>query len=104
VAYGTWEGNLWLARMKDSAPVRIDNGKVTAGSEEFTGANLRLIVSFAHPDNPDSAVLAYTAERASDVPGINGVIHGGTGYVVADGLNILKAGRYRLTPAGWRLE
>ncbi len=45
--------------------------------------------------------MIYTAQRAEDIPGINGVIHGPTDYVVARGREILKAGDYVNKSGKW---
>lgn len=95
VAYGTIDGNQWLARYRDAIPV------TTAGYE---ANNLRLIASFPNPANPDLGVVAYTAAQPSDVVGINSVFHGPTAYVIADGTTILKAGDYSFENGLWTPE
>lgn len=105
VAYGTLQGNLWLARIRDQMLVKIDGDKVVAGQKQYAGDHLRLILSMPNPANPDtSGVAVYTAPDARDIAGINSVPHGGTSYTVANGTTVVGAANYKLIDGAWVLE
>ena len=46
-------------------------------------------------------MVIYTAQRARDVIGINGVFHGPTDYVVARGSTVLQSGTYTAKTGRW---
>jgi hypothetical protein len=81
--YGTPQGNLWLARYIAALPVIIEPNGITA-DRLYKGSNLRFISTWPHPQNPKMGVVIYTAQRADDVVGINGVMHGPTVVRSAD--------------------
>lgn len=93
VAYGTMNGNLWLAAHADRLPMRIEADRIVADSA-YRGTDLRLIAAWPNPYNPARGMLIYTAQRAADVVGINGVFHGPTDYVIARGQERLREGYY----------
>lgn len=93
VVYGTLRGNLWLAEHADRLPLRIEADRIVADSV-YPGNDLRLITAWPSPYNPARGMLIYTAQRAADVVGINGVFHGPTDYVIARGQESLREGYY----------
>jgi hypothetical protein len=93
VVYGTLKGNLWLAEHADLLPLRIEADRIVADSV-YSGNDLRLITAWPNPYNPARGMLIYTAQRAADVVGINGVFHGPTDYIIARGQERLRAGYY----------
>jgi len=100
VAYGTLSGNLWLAAHADALPIRVLPDRVVADST-YAGEHLRVITAVPSPYDRAHAVLVYTAQAAADVPGINGVIHGQTDYVIASGTERLAEGFYRKEAEHW---
>ncbi len=104
IAYGTLEGNLWLARIRDRMLVKIEGNKVIAGQKQYAGDHLRLILSMPNPDNPNSGIAVYTAPDARDIAGINSVPHGGTSYTVASGTTVVAAANYKLSGGAWALD
>lgn len=92
-AYGTLQGNLWLARYKPQLPIVIEPNRITT-DRVHEGSDLRLITAWPHPCNPKIGMIVYTAQRAQDVVAINSVLHGNTDYVVAQGQTVLQAGNY----------
>lgn len=100
VAYGTLQGNRWLARLADDLAFRIEHDRIVADTV-YPGHDLRLITAWPNPANPARGVLIYTAQRAEDVPGINSVFHGPTDYVIARGTNALRDGNYIKSGAAW---
>ena len=91
VVYGTPQGNLWLAKLMEALPVRIEPEKIES-DRTYTGTQLRLITVWPNPGNPQKGVLIYTAQRADDVPGMNGVFHGPTDWVIALGAPVVMVG------------
>jgi hypothetical protein len=103
VAYGTIKGNLWLAKLIDKLPVKIEPDRVEADAV-FSGDHLRFITAWPNPQNPKRGVLIYTAQQAEDILGINNVFHGPTDYVVAIGTEVLKAANYLKRNGRWSLN
>lgn len=98
--YGTPRGNLWLAKYIAALPVVIEPNGITA-DRLYTGSNLRFISVWPHPQNPRKGMVIYTAQRAEDIVGINGVYHGPTDYVVAQGQTIVRAADYVTKEGRW---
>ena len=103
IIYGTFRGNLWLAQHLNEFPLRIEPDKIVTDSVYY-GTELRFITAWTNPQNPQKGVVIYTAQRAEDIIGINGVFHGGTDYVIAKGTEILKQGNYKKEKEGWRFR
>jgi len=93
VVYGTMKGNLWLAEHADGLPIRVEADRIVADSV-YPGTDLRLITAWPNPYNAARGMLIYTAQRAAEVVGINGVFHGPTDYVIARGQERLREGYY----------
>ena len=93
LVYGTMSGNAWLTRYATELPAQIAPRQIVADST-YSGTGLRFITAWPNPQNRWKGVLIYTAQRAEDIPGINGVIHGLTDYVVARDKEVLKAADY----------
>ena len=100
--YGTPTGNRWLAKHWDKLPISIEPDKIVA-QEIHEGANLRCITAWPNPQNPAMGVAIYTAQRAEDMVGINGVFHGPTDYVVARGTDRLEEDFYEKRDGEWSL-
>ncbi len=81
-------------------PVRIEPDRIVADSVH-SGTNLRLVMAWPNPQNQSKGVAIYTAQQAGDIIGINGVFHGPTDFVVANDLDVLKAGYYMKKSAAW---
>lgn len=100
IIYGTFRGNLWLVQHQNEFPLRIEQDKIVTDSVYY-GTELRFITAWPNPQNPKKGVVIYTAQKAEDVIGINGVFHGVTDYVIARGSEVLKQGNYRKEKRGW---
>ncbi|HSG82227.1 MAG TPA: DUF4932 domain-containing protein [Gemmatimonadota bacterium] len=101
VAYGTPQGNRWLARHAQQLPFRIEAHRIVA-DRPYEGDDLRLISAWPNPYNPARGLLVYTAQRPQDIAGINGVFHGPTDWLVVRGSESLGEGFYEKTDGGWR--
>lgn len=99
-AYGTPEGNTWLAEHFASLPFHIDPNQIIAG-EVIEGSDLRLIAVWDNPDDPNKGLVVYTAQQTKDVVGIHSVFHGPTQFVIAREQQILRQGYYIPTDDGW---
>ena len=93
IVYGTPE-HAWLAKLRDKLPFRYDDGGVSLEGRRFEGKRLRVICAIRNPEDPQRRAVLYTAARVEDVADINGVFHGPTEWVVADGTRILAAGSF----------
>jgi hypothetical protein len=102
VAYGTPEGNLWTARVLATMPVKFIDDRIETDIT-LPGGDLRLISAWPNPQNPEKAVVIYTAQRARDVVGINSVFHGPTDFVVARGSEVLQSADYLKKDDTWSL-
>ncbi|MCJ7459755.1 MAG: DUF4932 domain-containing protein [candidate division Zixibacteria bacterium] len=100
IIYGTARGNLWLAQHLNEFPLRIEPDKIVTDSVYY-GTDLRFITAWPNPQNPQKGMVIYTAQKAEDIVGINGVFHGGTDYVIAKGTEILKQGNYKKDKGLW---
>lgn len=100
IAYGTPDGNLWLAKHMQVCPVRIEANKIVADSE-YTGEHLRFLTAWPNPYNPKLGLVIYTASHAKDIIGINSIFHGPTDYLVASGNETLQAADYEKDESGW---
>lgn len=98
--YGTPQGNLWLAKHMSPVPVVIEPNRITT-DRVHEGSDLRFITAWPHPSNPELGMVVYTAQRAQDVVGINGLFHGPTDFVVARGTTLLQSGNYFGKAAVW---
>lgn len=103
IIYGTFKGNLWLAQHLNEFPLRIEPDKIVTDSVYY-GTELRFISAWPNPQNPQKGMVIYTAQKAEDIIGINGVFHGGTDYVIARGTEILKQGDYVKAKEEWRFR
>lgn len=105
LVYGTVDGHPWLARMRHRLPVAYGEGAVEIEGEHH-GDRLRVICTIRNPADPERRAILYTAANARDLLDINGVFHGPTEYVVADGTKVLANGNYMarapLQPAAMR--
>ncbi len=102
VAYGTTEGNLFIARYVSEIPIQVGPDKIVA-DRAYEGTNLRLISAWPNPKNPERGMVFYTAQRPEDVPGINNVFHGPTDYVIARGTQRLTSANYDKKGGAWSL-
>jgi hypothetical protein len=100
IIYGTFRGNLWLAQHLNEFPLRIEPDKIVMDSVYY-GTDLRFITDWPNPQNPQKGMVIYTAQRAEDIVGINGVFHGSTDFVIAKGTEILREGNYVKAKEGW---
>lgn len=99
IVYGTMTGNHWLARRVHDFSFRIYPDSIVADTT-FIGTDLRLITTWRNPDNPDRVMLIYTAQRAEEINGAHGVLHGETEYVVARNRQVIRAADYPYRRAG----
>ncbi len=93
IVFGTPE-HAWLVRLRERLPFRYEDGSVVLEGRRFTGTHLRVICAIRHPDDAQRRALLYTAAHAEDIAGINGVFHGPTEWVIADGARTLAAGSF----------
>lgn len=83
VLYGTPESNPLLKDLFSRHGLSVAHDGVSVGDKRIEGANLVLIASRAHPNDPYRGVVAYAASRDADLVGVNGVFHGPTDWLVA---------------------
>ncbi len=100
VIYGTPKGNLWLSQILTKLPVRIESDRIVAETV-YQGDHLRFITAWPNPQNPKRGMVIYTAQKAEDIIGINSLFHGPTDYVVAKGMQSLKAANYKKQNGQW---
>ncbi|MBI1853964.1 MAG: hypothetical protein HYR85_26805 [Planctomycetes bacterium] len=93
IVYGTPK-HAWLARHAAKLPFRFGEGTLEIDGRRFAGEHLRVICAMKSPSDPSRRALVYAAAKADDVVGINGVFHGPTEWVVADGTKSLGAGSF----------
>jgi hypothetical protein len=103
VAYGTPDGNLFIAEHLAGMPVKIESDKIVA-DKIYKGTNLRFISAWPNPWNPDKGMVFYTAQQPEDIPNINSVFHGPTDYVIARGTQVLKSENYNKKNGTWSLN
>jgi hypothetical protein len=70
----------------------------------YEGSDLRFISAWPHPQNPNLGMVIYTAQQAKDVVGINGVYHGPTDYLVAQGQTVVHSANYAKKKDLWTFE
>jgi hypothetical protein len=100
MVYGTINGNLWLQAHIEELPFRLEADKIIA-DKVFKGENLRFISAWPHFHDKSKGMAIYTAQRAEDIWGINGINHGSTDYIIIDGENVLGSGNYKKKEAQW---
>lgn len=66
IVFGTMEGNLWLTKHQDIFPFAITSENITADAT-YSGSNLRLHTSWHNPQNPERAIVVFTAQQADDI-------------------------------------
>ncbi|HLQ36399.1 MAG TPA: S41 family peptidase [Planctomycetota bacterium] len=93
IVYGT-PANAWLAAHADRLPFRFHDGVIEIEGREFRGEHLRVICAIRNPQDLEHHAVIYAAEKAADVVGINGVFHGPTEWLVADGNSTLASGSF----------
>ena len=103
VAYGTTNGNLFIAKHITAMPIRVECNQIVA-DKIYKGTNLRFISAWPNPFNPGKGMVFYTAQRPEDVLNINSVFHGPTDYVIARGAKNLKSGDYNKKTGTWSLS
>jgi hypothetical protein len=103
VAYGTTNGNLFIAKHITAMPIQIESDKIVA-DKVYKGTNLRFISAWPNPSNAGKGMVFYTAQRPEDVLNINNVFHGPTDYVIAKATQSLKSGNYNKKNGTWSLS
>ncbi|MEZ7891225.1 MAG: DUF4932 domain-containing protein [Candidatus Wallbacteria bacterium] len=103
IVFGTPSGNLWLAKNFEKIPVKFSENSIEL-DKSYKGNNLRFITAWPNPQNPKRGVIIYTALKAGDIENINGVMHGPTDYVVADGDKVLVNGNYEKQGTAWSVK
>lgn len=101
IIYGTLDGNLYLSKLKEDLPFKIDSNSITADSV-YEGTDLRYITTWRNPQNPAKGMVIYTAQKTEDVYGINMVFHGPTDYVIANGKDVLCDEYYNKAAFPWK--
>ncbi len=101
VAYGTLEGNSYLAMLKEEFPFKIDSASITTDSV-YQGTHLRFISCWRNPENPQNGMVIYTAQKAEDIIQINSVFHGPTDYLIARNRETLADEFYDKTEFPWK--
>ena len=101
LAYGTLQGNSWLSKYSDNFPFAVMTNEIIA-DKRYPGNDLKFISALPNPENPDNALVVYTAQRAEDILNINNVFHGPTDYILfRDEEDIITEGNYQKTEQGW---
>ena len=95
--YGTPAGNPVLAKLLKRLGWRVGPKAIKVGKRIFKGKDLVLVACHPHPDDSALPVLIYTAARSELLPGINGLFHGPTDWIVA---RRTKAGRFEEVAKG----
>ncbi|HUJ56902.1 MAG TPA: DUF4932 domain-containing protein [Kofleriaceae bacterium] len=109
VAYGSPATDPVIADLVRRAGWMIDDAGIALGGKHFTGPHLALIACWPRDDDPRFGIAVYAAAHDADLVGINGLRHGGTGWMVArrnaDGsFEKVAAGNFpRDTGGGWEL-
>ena len=91
LVFGTMEGNLWLAEHQDIFPFTITAESVTADAT-YNGTNLRLHTSWRNPQNPERAIVIFTAQQADDISWSRW--EDTADYVIFDGDTVLRQSNY----------
>ena len=91
----------WLAELAERLPFGFTSAglELAATAAPFEGERLRLICALANPANPERRMALYTAREVDDLIEVNAVFHGPTEWVVANGREVLDAGRWPPGPA-----
>lgn len=100
MVYGTLNGNLWLQAHIEELPFRIEADKIIT-DKIIKGEDLRLISAWPHFHDKSKGMAIYTAQRAEDIWGINGINHGSTDYIIIKGKKVLGSGNYKKKEAQW---
>lgn len=83
VIYGTPAGNPILKKLIKRLGWRVGPKAIRVGKRTFKGRDLVLVACHPHPDDAQRPVLIYAAARQDLLPGINGLFHGPTDWIVA---------------------
>ena len=100
IVFGSINGNLWLKKHIRDLPVEFGPNSITA-DKQYKGEHLRFISSWKNPFNQEKNMIIYAALNPKDVLHINGVFHGPSNYIIADGKNILKSSFYSKKGNSW---
>jgi len=84
----------WFESHRKQLPFTFGDGVVAIDGREFRGRRLRVITAMRNPDDAAQRVVLYAATATRDLVGINGVFHGPTEWLVADGDTVLASGSY----------
>ncbi len=103
MVYGTLNGNLWLKAHIEEFPFTIDADKVQA-DKTYKGKNLRFISAWPNFQNKSKGMVIYTAQKAEDIWGINGVNHGSTDFIIIKGDKEMSSGDYKTKVEKWGFE
>ncbi|HEY1547467.1 MAG TPA: DUF4932 domain-containing protein, partial [Kofleriaceae bacterium] len=106
--YGSASTNPLVAELIKHAGWTITDGEIALGHKRFTGPNLVLIACWPRPGDPKHGVVVYTAAHDADVVGINGLMAGGTDWVVGrkvgDKFQVVDHGNFHVAADGsWKL-
>jgi hypothetical protein len=106
--YGSPATNPLVAELAKRAGWTITEGEIVLGHKRFTGANLVLIACWPRPGDPKHGVVVYTAAHDADVVGINGLMAGGTDWVVGrkvgNDFQVVDHGNFHVAADGtWKL-
>ncbi len=104
VHYGTPSSSPLLAARLAHYGVALTETGVVIGGESFEAERPRLILARPHPDDADVPVVIYAAWHLEDVNGLNGLRHGATDWLVADGDRVLSQWNYASDSPALRAE
>jgi len=105
VLYGNKDNNRAWASLLADCPVQVTNGKITAGSKTYSGADLGIYFIYPHPasDVATVGVVAGTGDAGMRATSNNNYISGITGFpdlmifradMLKDGLESVEAAGY----------
>ena len=103
VIYGTPRSNLLLSRWLERFPFpfKVEEGRITLGSEVFSGRDLRFITACPNPENLNLPTLIYTGTTDEAVIGISTLLHGPTDFILYEGNKKVFEGTYTKDRGRW---
>src|SRR5262245_18888646 len=73
ILIGTSQSNIWIKKVKDKLPIRIEDDAVIAGSRRFSGDNVGLRMIYPNPMNAQKYVVICAGVTAQALAGIGSI-------------------------------
>ena len=96
VFYGTWK-SAWIQKYRQQLPFRCESKRLHLLEQSFEGEHLRVICGLRNPQDRERRLVIYLAQKPGDITNINGIPHGPTEWLVADGQRTLDSGMFAVT-------